>query len=81
LAEQVGDALGGLVVVGGVGEPQVAVIENGIAGPVGLLQLVERLGDEKRLEAIPGNEARAVSKNSSLPSDGNSSSRRRRRCL
>ncbi len=45
-AERVGDALGRAFVVRGEGHSDVAVIENGVVGAVGLLDLIERLGDD-----------------------------------
>src|SRR6266700_597700 len=48
------DALRGALVVRGKGHAYMAVIENGVVRPVGLLDLVEGLGDQKTLEAIAG---------------------------
>ena len=40
-AERVGDALGGALVVGREGDAHVAVVEDGVVGAVGLVDLVE----------------------------------------
>src|SRR5580658_10604838 len=56
LPEKVRDAPRRLVVVGGVGEANVTVVEDRVVGTVSLLELVERLGDEEGLEAIAGDE-------------------------
>ena len=56
LAEQVRQALGGLVVVRGVGDADVAVVEDRLIRSVRLLQLVERLRDEQSLEPVAGHE-------------------------
>ena len=48
-AERVGDPLGGALVVGGEAHPHMAVVENGVVLPVGLLDLVQALGDQEAL--------------------------------
>ena len=55
-AERVGDALCGAFVVRGEGHPDVAIVEDRIVRPVGLLDLVERLGDEETLQPVAGHE-------------------------
>lgn len=54
LPEQIRDALGGLVVVGGVRQAHVAIVENRVVRTVSLFELVERLRNEKRLDAVVG---------------------------
>ena len=49
--ERVGHALGGALVIGGEGDPDVTVIENGVVWSVGALKLIEALGDEKAVLA------------------------------
>jgi hypothetical protein len=49
-AERIRDALGGALVVGREAHADMAVVEDGVVRPVGLLDLVERLRDQEALE-------------------------------
>ena len=55
-AQRVRDAFGGSFVVGRKGHAYMAVVEDGVVLPVGLFDLVQRLGDQKALEAVSGHE-------------------------
>jgi len=55
-AERVGDALGRALVIRGEGDAHVAVVEDGVVLPVGLLDLVQRLGDQEGLQPIARHE-------------------------
>src|SRR6516225_11941712 len=55
-AERVGEAACRTLVIGCKGHPYVAVVEDGVVGPVGLLDLMERLGNEECAHAIAGKE-------------------------
>src|SRR5690606_25796434 len=48
----VGNPLGGALVVGGEGHPYMAVVENGVVDAVGLVNLVEALGDQETANAV-----------------------------
>jgi len=53
-AERIGDASCRALVVGGKRDPDMTIVEDGVVRPVGLLDLVERLRDQKRFQSIPG---------------------------
>ena len=55
-AQRIRDALGSAFVVGGEGDADVAIVQHGIIGAVGFLDLVERLRDQEALDAITGHE-------------------------
>ena len=55
-AERVGHAFGRALVIGGEAHPDVAVVEDGVVRTVGLFDLVERLGDQERLQAVARHE-------------------------
>ena len=55
-AERVADPLGGPFVVGGEADPDMAVVEDRVVGAVGLLDLVQRLGDQEALDPIARHE-------------------------
>ena len=55
-AERVGDTLGGALVVRREAHAHMAVVEDGVVLAVGLLDLVQRLGDEEALQAVAGHE-------------------------
>ena len=55
-AERVRDTLGRALVVGGEAHPHVAVVEDRVVLAIGLLDLVQRLRDEKAFQAIAGHE-------------------------
>lgn len=73
-AESVGHPLGRALIIGREAHPDVAIVENRVVGAVGLLDLVQRLGDEEALQPYPAMKASALSKKSRRPSAGNSSS-------
>jgi hypothetical protein len=51
-AKRIGDALGGALVVRGEGDADMAIVEDGIVLAIGLLDLVEALGDQEGADAI-----------------------------
>lgn len=55
-AEGVGDALRRAVVIGHEGQSDMTIVENGVVGAIGLLDLIERLGDEEALETVADDE-------------------------
>ena len=55
-AEAVADALGRALVVGGEGDPDVAVVQDGIVLAVSFADLVEALGDQIGADAIARHE-------------------------
>ena len=55
-AERIGDPLGGPFVVGGEAHSDMAVVEDRIVDAVGLLDLVQRLGDQEALETVARHE-------------------------
>lgn len=57
-AERIGDAFRCALVIGREGDAHMAIVENGVVRSVSLLDLVERLGDEKALEPIAGHEGK-----------------------
>ena len=54
--ERIGEALGRALVVGREGDAHVAVVEDGVVGPVGPVDLVQGLGDQERPHAVAGQE-------------------------
>src|SRR3546814_13677418 len=78
-AKRFRNALGSVIVVGRKGHADMAIVENRVVLAVSLLDLVQRLRDEERLKAVPAMKASALSKKSSRPSDGTSSTRIRPR--
>src|ERR1700681_3894445 len=54
--QRIGNALGGSLVVGRKRDTDVAIVEDGIVLPVSLFNLIERLCDQKTLEAVAGHE-------------------------
>src|ERR1700716_4334388 len=72
--QRIRDALGRALVICGKGHAYMAVIENGVVRPVGLLDLVEGLGDQKTLEAIAGHEGQSRLEEIEPAERGNSSS-------
>jgi hypothetical protein len=64
-------AVGSLLVAKTTGATR--AVENRVVRPVSLLDLIERLRDQKALEPIPGHEGQCRPKKSSRPSAGNSS--------
>ena len=54
--QRIRDALGGAFVVGGEGDTDVAIVQHGIVGAVGFLDLIKRLRDQKALDAVTGHE-------------------------
>src|SRR3546814_9349347 len=55
-AERVGDTLGGPLVIGREADADMAVVEDRVVGPVGFLDLVQRLSDEEGFEPVAGHE-------------------------
>ena len=55
-AERITDPLGGAFIIGSKGDTHMAVVENGVVLPIGALDLVERLRDQERFEAVAGHE-------------------------
>src|SRR3546814_16716370 len=51
--------LGGALVIGREGDPDMAVVEDRIIFAISLLDLVERLGDQEGADAIAGHEGKA----------------------
>ncbi len=54
--KRVADALGGPLVIGGEAYPHMAVVEDRVVRPIGLLDLVQRLGDQEALDAVARHE-------------------------
>src|SRR6266852_7447083 len=55
-AERVGYALGGALVVGRETYPHTAIVEDRVVRTIGLLDLIERLGNQEALQAVAGHE-------------------------
>ncbi len=53
-AEGVRNALGGALVIGGEGDPDMAVIKDALFSPYALENLVERLRDQETADAVSG---------------------------
>jgi hypothetical protein len=54
-AERIGNAAGGIVIIGRERDADMAVVENGVVRSVGFLNLVERLRDQKCLDPVARN--------------------------
>src|SRR3546814_7515380 len=54
--ERIGNALGGPLVVGRETHPHMAIVEDRIVLTIGFFDLVERLGDQESLDAVPRHE-------------------------
>ena len=59
-AERVRNAFGGSLVIGREADPDMAVVEDRVVRAIGLLDLVQRLGDEEGLEAITRHEGKGA---------------------
>src|SRR3546814_5331499 len=59
LSQRIGNPLGGALVIGREGDPDMAVVEDRIIFAISLLDLVERLGDQEGADAIAGHEGKA----------------------
>ena len=66
-AQRVRDALGGALVVGGEGDPDMAVIENGVVLAIGFRDLIERLRDQEASHAVAGHEGERAFKEVEAP--------------
>src|SRR6185295_19675913 len=55
-SERVRHAFGGALVVGRERYSHMTIVEDGVVRPIGLFDLIERLGNEKALEAVAGHE-------------------------
>ena len=74
-AECIRDPLGGALVIGRERDADMAIVEDGVVRPIGLLDLIEALRDQKASDAVARHEGKLpISKKSSRPSAGNSSS-------
>ncbi len=73
-AKRVRNTLGRALVVGGERDPDMAIVEDRIVLAIGLGDLVERLRDQKAVDAVAGLVGERFSKKSSHPSAENSSS-------
>ena len=69
-AERITDPLGGAFIIGSKGDTHMAVVENGVVLPIGALDLVERLRDQERFEAITGHEGECRFKEVQPPERG-----------
>ena len=54
--ERVRDALGGALVIGREADADMTIVQDRVIGAVGLLDLVQRLRDEERLQAVARHE-------------------------
>ena len=63
-AERIGNALGGALVVGREGDADMAVVEDRVVLAIGLLDLVEALGDQEGADAVAGHEGERWSRRS-----------------
>ncbi len=72
--QRIRNPFGGPFIIGSEADPHMAVIEDPVVLTVGFLNLIETLGDQKSLDTVAPMNARALSKKSSRPSAGNSSS-------
>ena len=59
-AQRIRYALGGALIVRGEADPDMAIVEDGVVLAIGLLDLVQRLGDQKGLEAIACHESQCA---------------------
>jgi hypothetical protein len=57
-AECVAHPLGGPLVGGREADVHMAVVEDRVVGPVGLFDLIQRLGDQEALDPIAGHEGK-----------------------
>lgn len=69
-AERVRHALGGPLVVGREAHADMAVVEHAVVGAVCLLDLVERLRDQERLDAVAGHEGERALEEVEPPQSG-----------
>ena len=59
-AERIGNAAGGIVIIGRERDADMAIVENGVVRPVGFFNLVERLRDQECLDPVACNKGQGA---------------------
>lgn len=59
-AERIGNAAGGVVIIGRERDADMAIVENGVVRPVGFFNLVERLRDQECLDPVACNKGQGA---------------------